>query len=160
MNRRLTFLLLASSLALAATASAQPPAPAPAAPQAKKDVTSIHAGVVKPEEAGDVRVPKATGPNARTVGEIMSKPAALKDKPVVVRGKVVKYTPGVMGKNWIHLRDGTGLAADNTHDITVTTMDEAKKGDVVIVSGVVRLDKDLGSGYFYKVLLEDAKLGK
>ena len=109
-------------------------------------------------DAGDVKVAKATGPDARTVAEIVSKRAELKDKNVVVRGKVVKFTPQVMGKNWVHLRDGSGSAADNTNDVLVTTKDEAKIGDVVLVTGIVHTDKDLGSGYSYKVLIEEAKL--
>jgi DNA/RNA endonuclease YhcR with UshA esterase domain len=124
------------------------------------DLTAMHAGVAKPTDAGDVKVAKATGPNARTVAEIVAKSAELKDKPVVVRGKVVKFTPAVMGKNWVHLRDGTGSAADNTNDVLVTTKDEAKIGDVVLVTGIVHTDKDLGSGYSYKVLIEEAKLKK
>ena len=95
---------------------------------------------------------------ARTVAEVMAKPAALKDKPVQVRGKVVKFNAGIMGKNWIHLRDGTGSAADGTDDLLVTTAGSAKLGDVLTVSGVVHTDKDFGSGYSYKVLIEDATL--
>ncbi len=72
----------------------------------------------------------------------------------------MKYNAGIMGKNWIHLRDGTGSAADKTNDVLVTTADEAKVGDVVTVKGVVRTDRDLGSGYSYKVLVEEAKLQK
>jgi IS5 family transposase len=124
------------------------------------DLTTMHAGVTKPADAGDIKVAKATGANARTVAEIVSKSAELKDKTVVVRGKVVKFTPAVMGKNWVHLRDGTGSAADNTNDVLVTTKDEAAIGDVVLVTGVVHTDKDLGSGYSYKVLIEEAKLKK
>ena len=97
---------------------------------------------------------------AEDVAEIVAKRTELKDKPVEVRGQVVKFTPGVMGKNWIHLRDGTGSAADGTNDVTVTTKAEAKVGDVVLVKGVVRIDRDLGSGYAYKVLVEDATLAK
>lgn len=108
----------------------------------------------------DVRVDKATGANARTVAEIVGQGAKLKDKPVVVRGKVVKYNPGIMGKNWIHLRDGTGSEAGNNNDILVTTLHEAKLGDVVTVKGVVRANKDFGGGYAYKVLVEDATLQK
>jgi hypothetical protein len=65
-----------------------------------------------------------------------------------------------MDKNWIHLRDGTGSAADGTNDLVVTTKDETKVGDVVLVKGVVHTDKDLGSGYTYKVLIEEATLQK
>jgi len=79
---------------------------------------------------------------------------------VQIRGKVVKFTPGVMGKNWIHLRDGTGSAADGSDDLTITTKDETAIGAVVLVKGVVRIDRDLGSGYAYKVLVEDATLQK
>jgi len=66
----------------------------------------------------------------------------------------------VMGKNWVHLRDGSGTAAENTHDLVVTTADEAKVGDVVIANGVVTTDVKLGSGYSYDVLVENASLKK
>jgi hypothetical protein len=111
-----------------------------------------------PSDVGQIKVPRAEG--GKTVAEIFADRAALKDKEIAVRGKVVKYTPEVMGKNWIHLRDGTGSAADGTNDVTVTTKGEAKVGDVVLVKGVVRIDRDLGSGYAYKVLVEDATLQK
>lgn len=104
----------------------------------------------------DIHVPRAVGENARTVAEIVSKAVELKDKPVLVRGKIVKYNADIMGKNWLHLRDGS--AANENGDILVTTVNAAKLGDVVTVKGVVRNDKDFGAGYFYKVLIEDATL--
>ena len=124
------------------------------------DMAAAHAGIAKSGDVGDVKVPKATGPDARTVAEVVAKRADLKDKAVVVKGKVVKFTPGVMGKNWIHLRDGTGTAADGTNDVVVTTQDETKIGDVVLVKGIVHTDRDLGSGYSYRVLIEEATLQK
>ncbi len=124
------------------------------------NMASPHSGLAKAPEVKDVKVSKASGPDARTVAEIITKSAELKDKTIVVRGKVVKFTPEVLGKNWIHLRDGSGSAADNTHDVLLTTKDLAKIGDVVLVKGVVRTDRDLGSGYMYKVLVEDATLQK
>ena len=132
--------------------------PAAAAPAG--DMAAMHANLAKPVEVADVKVAKATGPDARTVAEIVSGRVALKDKPVVVRGTVVKFTPEVMGKNWIHLRDGTGSATDGTNDVLVTSKDTAKIGDVVLVKGVVHTDRDLGSGYSYKVLVEEATLQK
>jgi hypothetical protein len=77
-----------------------------------------------------------------------------------VRAKVVKFTPAILGKNWIHVRDGTGTQADGTNDVLVTSQAEAKVGDVVLIKGIVRTDVDLGSGYAYKVLVEDATLTK
>jgi hypothetical protein len=112
----------------------------------------------KLDTINEAQIPKAKGANAKTVAEINKKGVALKDKTVVVRGKVVKYNAGIMGKNWIHLRDGSGSAADNSNDILVTTTSEAKLDDVVTVKGIVRNDKDFGAGYAYKVLIEDATL--
>lgn len=117
-----------------------------------------HAGAKKTETVADVKVPKAKGANAKTVAEIISKSDALKDKPVLVSGKVVKFNAEIMGKNWLHLRDGSGSAADNTNDILVTTNATANIGDTVTVKGTVRTNKDFGSGYSYKVLIEDATL--
>jgi hypothetical protein len=124
------------------------------------DMAAAHSGVAKAADVRDVKVPKASGPDARTVAEIVTKRAELKDKTILVRGKVVKYTPEVLGKNWIHLRDGSGSASDNTDDVLVTTKDQARIGDVVVVKGVVHTDRDLGSGYSYKVLIEEATLQK
>ncbi|RLJ67650.1 nucleotide-binding protein [Sulfurisoma sediminicola] len=116
------------------------------------------AATARVADTADIKVPKAGGPNARTVEEIVTKRAELKDKPVLVRGRIVKYNAAIMGKNWIHLRDGSGSAANDTNDLTVTTASQAKVGDVVTVKGIVRADKDFGSGYSYKVLVEDATL--
>lgn len=124
------------------------------------DITALHAGIAKPADAKDVKVAKATGPDARTVAEIVARRAELKDKSVVVRGKVVKYTPGVLGKNWLHIRDGSGSAADKTDDLAVTTTEPATVGDIVLLKGIVRTDRDLGSGYTYKVLVEQAQQQK
>jgi hypothetical protein len=126
--------------------------------QANKEVAAAHAGAGKPADTPDVKVAKASGANAYTVADVLAKPAAMKDKPVLIRGKVVKYNGGIMGKNWIHLRDGSGSAADNTNDLIVTTTEQAKIGDVITVKGVVRTDKDFGAGYSYKAIVEDATL--
>ena len=79
-------------------------------------------------------------------------------RPSLVSGKVVKYNPGIMGKNWVHLRDGSGSAADSSNDILVTTQNPASVGAIVTARGIVRTDKDFGAGYAYKVLIEEATL--
>ena len=110
--------------------------------------------------AKPIKVDKATGPDARTVAEVVTGKAKLKDKSVLVRGQVVKVNAGIMGKNWLHLRDGSGSAADGSHDILVTTKDVAAIGDIVSAKGTVRTDVSLGSGYAYAVLIDDAVLRK
>jgi hypothetical protein len=72
----------------------------------------------------------------------------------------VKVSLGIMGKNWLHLQDGTGTGTDGTNDVLVTTHDVAAVGDIVTAKGTVRTDVNLGSGYSYAVLIEDAALNK
>jgi RecJ-like exonuclease len=82
---------------------------------------------------------------------------ALAGKPVAVRGKVVKVNSGIMGKTWIHVRDGSG--AEGTSDLTVTTTTaQPNVGDTVLVTGPVSRNKDFGMGYQYDVIVEDAQV--
>jgi hypothetical protein len=92
----------------------------------------------------------------KTVAEIVTGAKKLSGKTVAVRGKVVKYNGGIMGKNWLHIRDGSGKEGSN--DLTVTTDTAAKVGDTVLVSGKVVTDRDFGAGYKYAVILEDAEV--
>lgn len=93
-------------------------------------------------------------PGGTRVADVFANKASLSGKPVTVRGKVVKFNAGIMGRNWIHLQDGSGGAG--TNDLTVTTDATAAVGDVVTVSGVVATDRDFGAGYTYAVLVEGA----
>ena len=108
--------------------------------------------------AKDVKVAKATGPDAYTVAEVYEKRAALHEKTAVVKGKVVKVSAGIMGKNWIHLQDGTGDRAQGTNDLVVTSDEVPSTGDVITVKGTVFKDKDFGSGYKYAVIMEKASI--
>ncbi len=126
------------------------------APGSSTGMGSASTGQTKP--AADVHVDKARGANAYTVAEIIAKSSELKDKPVLVRGKVVKYNPEIMKRNWVHVRDGSGSDAAGTNDLLVTTANQTRVGDVVTAKGIVRINKDFGAGYAYKVLIENATL--
>jgi hypothetical protein len=114
------------------------------------------ANVVAP--AAKIDVEKATGSNAYTVAEIHQQRAKLDGKKVVVKGKVTKVAAGIMGKNWVHLQDGSGDAGKGTHDLTMTTQDLPAAGDLVTATGTVRKNKDFGGGYKYEVIIEDSTL--
>ncbi len=136
-------------------------------PKAEQPATAMseemrrqHAGVATSVANEPIKVEKASGADGRTIAEIFGQKAKLKDQTVAVRGKVVKWSANIMGKNWIHLRDGTGARDASTDDITVTTSDSAAVGDIVVVKGRVRTDKDLGMGYFFPVIIEDATVTK
>jgi hypothetical protein len=92
----------------------------------------------------------------KTVEEIYSEKSKLSGKEVRVRGKVVKYNAMILGKNWIHLRDGTGKEGSN--DLLVTSSSMAKVGDTIVATGVVSVNKDFGASYKYPVMLEDARI--
>lgn len=114
----------------------------------------MHGGAPGEPKVNFSKITKPKG--GKTVQEVYREKASLKNKQVMIRGKVVKYSEAIMGKNWLHLRDGTGEAPAN--DLTVTTQAKAKVGDTVLVEGKVTLDKDLGAGYKYDVIIEDAKV--
>jgi hypothetical protein len=102
--------------------------------------------------------PMAPPPGGVGIAAVWANRAALAGKTVVVRGTVVKVNAGILDRNWLHLQDGSGRAADGTNDLTVTTNALAKRGDVVTVTGTVVVDRDFGAGYTYKVMIEGARL--
>ncbi|MEI6563147.1 MAG: hypothetical protein WCO42_02430 [bacterium] len=97
-------------------------------------------------------IQKPAGGN--TVAEVWAGKAELSGKQVVIRAKVIKVSPKILGKNWLHLRDGTG--AEGANDLVVTTKAEVSVGDVITVRGTLNTEKDFGSGYRYDVIMEDA----
>jgi len=96
------------------------------------------------------------GARATTVAEVWKTRTALAGKNVTIRGTVVKYNGGILGVNWMHIQDGTGSAADGSNDITVTSETDSKVGEVISVTGMVAVNKDLGSGYHFPVIVEHA----
>lgn len=102
--------------------------------------------------AGSVK--KAGG--GYTVAEVFAQKAQLSGKNVAIRGKVVKFTPEIMGTNWVHIKDGTGSSGSD--DLTITTLDTAAVGDTVIATGTLAIDKDFGASYKYSAIVETAKL--
>ncbi len=108
----------------------------------------------------DISIEKAKGANGYSVGEIFEKADQLAGKKVRVRGKVVKFNPMIMGKNWVHLQDGTGNPMQNSHDLVVTTQETVDVGSIVTIEGVVAANKDFGAGYKYAAIVEDAVIIK
>ena len=103
-----------------------------------------------------ISVAKADG--GVSIGELYSRRKSFEGKTVRIRGEVVKFSGGIMNRNWVHIQDGT-KDGDN-FDLTITTQDSVKVGDLVLFEGKVALDKDFGAGYFYGLILEEARLKK
>lgn len=124
-------------------------------------MSAAHKGAAAPVAAAPIaKVTKATGADGRTVAEVYAQKTQLKGRNVVVRGQVVKFSPNIMERNWIHLQDGSGSAKDGTNDLLVTTKGAAKVGDVLTVTGPLKTDVTYGPGYTYAVTLDGATLKK
>ena len=115
------------------------------APGSKKSESKVVDGL---------KVEKAKVENAFDLAELFANRDALQDKIVLVRGQVVKVTSGVMNRNWVHIKDGTG--ENGAHKLVVTTQDSPSNGDIVTFSGVLHNNVDFGGGYQYGVIMEDA----
>lgn len=91
-----------------------------------------------------------------TVADLYARGAELAGQEVVVKGKVTSYTERVMGRNWIHLADGTGTGRNK--ELVLNSSATTRVGAIITVRGVVSVNEDLGHGYQYAVLIKDATL--
>ena len=142
------------SASTAATASAAVPPGHPPTSSAAPNATA------PTEPAAKLIEPIAAAPGGIRIASVWADRKTLSGKLVTVRGKVVKYNPGIMGLNWLHVQDGSGSVTDGTHDLTITTTNDAKAGDIVTITGTVVVDKNFGAGYGYAVMLQGAKVAK
>ena len=106
-----------------------------------------------------VAVKPAVGENAATIASLFADRAKLAGGLVRVRGQVVKATLDVQGKNYFRLRDDSGGLPEQ-RELVVASAARATRGDVVTFEGTVRTNVDLGIGFTYPVLLEDAHLAQ
>jgi hypothetical protein len=149
-------LALAAAVSISGCGKEQAPPVASSAPPPPAEMPAPPPHPI-PSVAGDTvdlsGITKAEG--GKTVAEVFAEREQLAGETVVFRGKVVKTNAGIMGRNWLHIRDGSG--AEGTNDVTVTTTEVLPNvGDTVLVSGVLQLNKDFGMGYQYDLIIEDA----
>lgn len=122
--------------------------------QAQPKAMEGHKGKVDIQQNSAITLEKQAG--EITVAQIFGNRSNFSEKEVEIRGIVVKVNEQVMGKNWIHIQDGT---SDNGNfDLTITSADLPKLNDEITVKGKIILNKDFGYGYTYEVIMEDAKV--
>lgn len=128
--------------------------------QAQGDqMSNIPAGSAKAVTPfADLDVEKAEGENSYKVGDIFAKGSELNGQTVRVRGQVVKFSPAIMNRNFIHLQDGSGNQDEATHNLVATSEETVQLGDIVTVEGVLAADKDFGAGYVYRVIIEESRV--
>jgi len=115
---------------------------------------------VPPVVPGQAPEATYTGPvgDVMKVADVIAEAPAKAGQAVVVHGKVVKFSPAILGVNWIHLQDGSGKAEDKTNDLTLTSSATVAVGDEVTLRGTLGVNKDFGAGYTYAVIVENAAL--
>ncbi|WP_242117199.1 hypothetical protein [Aestuariivivens sediminicola] len=140
---------------------------------ATEDMNSVVSDDSKPSFSGSKRDPQNLGTKPEiqkkdvnvisdnstiSIAQLYEKKEEFNNTRVRIKGEVTKYNPAIMNVNWLHLQDGTDYKGN--FDLTATTQDEVAVGDVITIEGKVVLDKDFGSGYFYKIILEEGKIIK
>jgi hypothetical protein len=156
LNRDFPLIYFTSRIGREGEPTPQMPAMAPA--HAPVGGSAAGAGATPGASVTQVTEPIQPAPGGTTVANVWANRMSLAGKTVTVRGKVVRFNGGIMGRNWIHVQDGTGVAADGTNDLLVTSDAATKVGDVITVTGKVAIDKDFTAGYAYAVLIEGAKV--
>jgi len=120
------------------------------------DAAAKHTGKIALEKKVETVIAPVAG--SVSIAQLYADKAKYSGKVIKIKGQVVKINEEVMGKNWIHIQDGSGDSGN--FDLAVTTLDGMKMDDVVTFEGTITLDKDFGAGYFYELIMEDAKLVK
>lgn len=123
-------------------------------PIEKKQMTQAPKMKINPVRKLEVSIKSEAG--VTSVADLYSKKEEFSGKTITVQGKVAKFNKNIMGKNWIHLQDGSEFEGD--YDLTITSSEITTVGEIIKISGTIVLDKDFGAGYSYSVLLENAKI--
>lgn len=103
-------------------------------------------------ERSDVAV--ESGEGTVTIADIYADPSAYEGEVIRVKGEVTKFNAAILNRNWIHIQDGT--VHEGKFDLTATSIEAFKVGDIITVEGILALHKDFGYGYSYELLLEKA----
>jgi len=115
-----------------------------------------HSGKAKIALKSDISVTPING--GITIAELYKNRSSYAGIKVKIRGQVVKVNKQVMGKNWVHIQDGTVFSEN--FDLTITTQENVEINEVVAFEGIINLSKDFGAGYVYEVIMEDAVITK
>ena len=90
------------------------------------------------------------------IADLVANPEKYDGKIIQITGRCVKINPNIMGRHWVHLKDGS----KDDFDLVITSHIAIPEGHTVTMTGKVTLNKDFGSGYQYDILLEEGELVK
>jgi hypothetical protein len=85
------------------------------------------------------------------IADLVKSPKKYEGKTVQISGICTKINPGIMDRNWIHIKDGS----KDSYDLVITSSTFIPEGKTFTMKAVVTLNKDFGAGYKYDLILED-----
>lgn len=88
------------------------------------------------------------------IAELVKNFKKYEGKTIQISGVCVKLNANIMGKNWVHLKDGS----KDDYDLVVTTNEIINEGTIVSMKAKVSLNKDFGAGYKYDLILEEGTI--
>ncbi len=90
------------------------------------------------------------------ISDLVSNPKKYEGKTVQLDGVCTKINPGIMNRNWIHIKDGS----KDDFDLVITSDAYVPEGSIFSIKALVVLNKDFGAGYKYDLILEKGILIK
>ena len=103
-------------------------------------------------------LPTAPIEGGTKLAELFTDSDSFAGKTIKVQGTCVKVNRNIMGKNWIHIQDGTTDDKNNNHDLTISTQEDVPEGKTVVFEGTIATNRDFGSGYRYDVIMEEGRM--
>ena len=88
------------------------------------------------------------------IAELVKNFKKYEGKTIQISGECVKINPGIMDRNWIHIKDGS----QDDYDLVITSDTYVAEGQMITMKAKVSLNKDFGAGYTYDLILEDGIL--
>ncbi len=88
------------------------------------------------------------------IADLVNDPGKYEGNEVVIKGECIKVNANILDRNWLHMKDGS----KDDYDLIVTSEEKVQKGAQISLRGIVRLNKDFGSGYSYPILIENGRL--
>ncbi|MBK7429232.1 MAG: SH3-like domain-containing protein [Saprospiraceae bacterium] len=109
-----------------------------------------------PLEAGASSAPHVHAADAVKITDLFANMKKYEGQVITVDGEIAKVNNGIMGRNWVHLQDGSKKDGKNL-DLTLTTLANIPLGSHIAIKGKVVLNKDFGAGYKYNIILEESE---
>ena len=118
----------------------------------KNTPSKMSSGRSESQSSGSSRVVDVSG--SVKIADLVSDPKKYSGQTIQISGECVKINSNIMGRNWIHLKDGS----KDDYDLVITSDIVVTQGQLITMTGTVALDKDFGASYKYDIIIEDGEL--